>query len=255
MLRLAATAVALVFGMAAAAQTGDDFVPVTDKMLQDPDPADWLSWRRTLERLGLQPARRRSTSATSRSCKAGVDARAIGDRQPQEATPLVYRRRDVRAEPRRLHPGVRREDRRAALGVSSGNSPKDPAAATNRNLAIWGTTLIDAGGDNQIYAIDARTGKLVWETPVHDTNGASPRHVGPDHRRRQGHHGPAMPARRDVTKAASSRRTTRPPARSCGARARFRSPGEPGNETLGRCADGAALARRHVDGAELRSRC
>ncbi len=39
MLRLAATAVALVFGMAAAAQTGDDFVPVTDKMLQDPDPA------------------------------------------------------------------------------------------------------------------------------------------------------------------------------------------------------------------------
>jgi len=39
--------------------------------------------------------------------------------------------------------------------------------STNRNLAIWGTTLIDAGGDNQIYAVDARTGKLVWETPVH----------------------------------------------------------------------------------------
>ena len=26
-----------------------DVTPVTDAMLQDPDPADWLSWRRTLD--------------------------------------------------------------------------------------------------------------------------------------------------------------------------------------------------------------
>jgi len=26
------------------AQTNDDFVPVTDAMLQGPDPADWLMW-------------------------------------------------------------------------------------------------------------------------------------------------------------------------------------------------------------------
>ena len=37
---------------------------------------------------------------------------------------------------------------------------------TNRNIAIWGTTLIDGSSDNQIYALDAQTGKLVWETPV-----------------------------------------------------------------------------------------
>jgi alcohol dehydrogenase (cytochrome c) len=34
-------------------------------------------------------------------------------------------------------------------------------------MAIWGTTLIDSGSDNAIYAVDARTGKLVWETQVH----------------------------------------------------------------------------------------
>ncbi len=39
---------------------------------------------------------------------------------------------------------------------------------TNRNMAIWGTTLIDAGADNMMYAVDARTGKLVWETKVLD---------------------------------------------------------------------------------------
>jgi hypothetical protein len=35
-------------------------------------------------------------------------------------------------------------------------------------MAIWGTTLIDAGADNMMYAVDARTGKLVWETKVLD---------------------------------------------------------------------------------------
>ena len=33
-----------------------DFMPVTDQMLQRPPPADWLSWRRTLDGPGLQPA-------------------------------------------------------------------------------------------------------------------------------------------------------------------------------------------------------
>ena len=33
----------------------EDFVPVTDAMLQDPDPADWLMWRRTLDGWGYSP--------------------------------------------------------------------------------------------------------------------------------------------------------------------------------------------------------
>ena len=44
--------------------------------------------------------------------------------------------------------------------------PEGVRGGTNRNLAIWGTTLIDASGDNMMYAVDARTGKLVWETKV-----------------------------------------------------------------------------------------
>lgn len=31
-----------------------DFVPVTDAMLQDPDPADWPMWRRTLDGWGFR---------------------------------------------------------------------------------------------------------------------------------------------------------------------------------------------------------
>ena len=31
------------------------FEPVTDAMIQDPDPKDWLSWRRTLDSWGYSP--------------------------------------------------------------------------------------------------------------------------------------------------------------------------------------------------------
>ena len=32
-----------------------NFTPVTDAVLQDPDPEDWLSWRRTLDGWGYSP--------------------------------------------------------------------------------------------------------------------------------------------------------------------------------------------------------
>ncbi len=31
------------------------FVPVTDAMLLDPDPGDWINWRRTLDGWGYSP--------------------------------------------------------------------------------------------------------------------------------------------------------------------------------------------------------
>ncbi len=39
----------------AGAQSSVDFVPVTDAMLQDPAPEDWLMWRRTLDSWGYSP--------------------------------------------------------------------------------------------------------------------------------------------------------------------------------------------------------
>src|SRR5690606_37003204 len=46
--------------------------------------------------------------------------------------------------------------------------PEEASAGTNRNMALWGTTLIDAGSDNVLYAVDLRTGELVWETKIHE---------------------------------------------------------------------------------------
>ena len=38
------------------AQSRAEFVPVTEVMLQDPDPQDWIMWRRTLNGWGIQPS-------------------------------------------------------------------------------------------------------------------------------------------------------------------------------------------------------
>ena len=48
-------AILLCAGLAAPAVAAelDNFVPVTDAMLKNPAPGDWLMWRSTLERLGL----------------------------------------------------------------------------------------------------------------------------------------------------------------------------------------------------------
>jgi alcohol dehydrogenase (cytochrome c) len=65
LLLLALVAVAWTLHLAAQ-ETTRPFVPVNDEMLQKPDPANWLMWRRTLDSQGFSPSTR-STRTTSRS--------------------------------------------------------------------------------------------------------------------------------------------------------------------------------------------
>ena len=53
--RSALAAAAAAFLAAQAVGQAAPFVPVTDAMLQHPDPKDWLSWRRTLDSWGYSP--------------------------------------------------------------------------------------------------------------------------------------------------------------------------------------------------------
>src|SRR4029453_11888084 len=64
------------------------FVPVTDQMLQNPDPSDWLLWRRTLNGWGYSPLDQINKGNVGRLKM--VWSRGMGP-GIQEATPLVYR--------------------------------------------------------------------------------------------------------------------------------------------------------------------
>src|SRR5262244_16917 len=55
-LKLLALAAVMAAGSAVSAQqTARKFIPVTDAMLQKPDPGDWLAWRRTPDGWGYSP--------------------------------------------------------------------------------------------------------------------------------------------------------------------------------------------------------
>ena len=69
------------------AQSSGDFVPVTDAMLQDPAPADWLMWRRTLDSWGYSPLEQIDRENVGELRMVWSRALAPGS---QQGTPLVY---------------------------------------------------------------------------------------------------------------------------------------------------------------------
>ena len=153
------------------AQDAAEFVPVTDAMLQDPDPEDWLMWRRTLDTWGYSPLDEidRGNVGDIRM----VWTRALGPGL-QQGTPLVYDGVMYMPNPRDVIQAIDavtgdliweyRRDRPDDLAEYMIGSLTD----TNRNIAIWGGLIIDTSGDDHIFALDAKTGELVWETQVLD---------------------------------------------------------------------------------------
>ncbi len=167
---------------AAQAQPRDASVPVTDAMLQGPDPADWLMWRRTLDGWGYSPL-------------DAIDRGNVGElrmvwsrgltRGRQQGTPLVHDGLMYMPNPR---------DVIQALDAVTGDllwehrraRPDDlesfilPVLSEgNRNIAIYGDAIIDTSTDGYVFALDVATGRLVWETqildytthPAHHTSG------------------------------------------------------------------------------------
>jgi alcohol dehydrogenase (cytochrome c) len=133
-------------------------------MLQKPDPANWLMWRRTLDGLGYSPLNQ--INRTNVSQLRVVWTRGMGAGNTQEATPLVYD--GVMYLP---HPG----DYIQALDAKTGDLLWDhqrklegTRRSTNRNISIYGSTIIDTSMDNHVYALDAQTGKLAWDTQILD---------------------------------------------------------------------------------------
>src|SRR5215475_10470476 len=152
-----------------ARQTGGTFVPVTDRMLENPDPADWLMWRRTLNGWGYSPLDQ--INRTNVRNLRMVWTRGMGP-GVQEATPLVYR--GVMYLP---HPSDLIQAMNAATGDLLWEYKREwkedvtkilPAPSINRNLAIYANTIIDTGADDQVFALDATSGRLVWENRILD---------------------------------------------------------------------------------------
>ena len=143
----------------------EDFTPVTDAMLADPDPGDWLSYRRTYDGWGYSPLDHIDRANVGDLDFAWAWAMDDGFNQP---TPMVYDGTMYLANPGNVV---------QALDAASGTllwefrrefAQDYPPGGFNqmRNLAIWGDKVFLATKDAYLLALDARTGALVWETQI-----------------------------------------------------------------------------------------
>jgi alcohol dehydrogenase (cytochrome c) len=174
-------AMALPFALPAHGQDAfKNFRPVTDAMLAKPDDADWLMWRRTLNNWGYSPLDQVTRRNVAQLRMVWTRPLTNGD---QEGTPLIHD--GILYFP---NPG----DVTQAFVATTGeflweyrrSMPSDvgqyfPAAATNRNLAIYDNLILDNGADGWAYAMDAKTGKLVWETQILDYKHGAKNSSGP----------------------------------------------------------------------------
>src|SRR5215467_1972408 len=147
------------------------FKPVTEAMLRNPAPGDWLNWRRTDNAWGYSPLdqiNRRNVGQLQLAWSWAME-----DSGAQEATPLVYN--GVMYLP---NPGGVVQ----ALDGATGDliweyRPDAPPQrggdadlrGIQRSLAIFGDKIFGTTGDAHIIAVDARTGKKVWDTTVADS--------------------------------------------------------------------------------------
>lgn len=155
-LRLGA-AIAVVLSLAVLRPAASDFAPVTDGMLQHPDPADWINWRRTSEAWGYSPLEQINRANVGTLQLAWAWPMQTGASQ---TTPLVYGGVMYIPSPS----GVQAVD--AATGDLVWEFKHSGVA--RRNLAIYGTSLFATTRDAHLLALDARTGKLRWDRAVAD---------------------------------------------------------------------------------------
>ena len=162
----------LVGGASTQVQVQDRYRPVTQEALNDPDPADWPMWRRTYNGWGYSPLDQINRDNVNQLQLVWSYALAPYDRglqtEPVVHDGILYLR----------HPS----ELLAAHDATTGDLiwdyrrqfPDDLVGLggitlhRGRGLALYEEKLINFSTDGFLYAVDARTGQLIWETLMFD---------------------------------------------------------------------------------------
>jgi alcohol dehydrogenase (cytochrome c) len=157
--------------------------PVTDEMLRNPPPGDWLNWRRTYDGWAYSPLTQINRKNVKDLKVAWTFSMASQDDAVNETTPLV-------------HDGVmflwNFGDTIQALDARNGNLlwqfdytlPDDYPSLpgfyrTKRSLAIGGNKLIFGTIDMHLIALDIKTGQKVWDVVTDDYKSERTYNSGP----------------------------------------------------------------------------
>lgn len=143
------------------------YTPVTDAMLANPPAQDWLSWRRAHDGQGYSPLKQ-ITPANVRGLRvvwsqplpAGVN---MNEPLVREGVLYVYGFGDEIFALDAVNGRVLWRYRRQL--------PKEAAANSKKTMALYGDKLFVATSDLHMLALDARTGRPVWDKEITDKPG------------------------------------------------------------------------------------
>ncbi len=167
----ALAAIVVLLGSASAGAQGRELAPVTDEMLQSPDPADWLNWRRTLDGWGYSPLDQIDRDNADQLQL--VWGWQLGDGLSQ-AAPLVHdgvmfipsARNVVQAVD--AVTGDRIWEYGRQFEASTDLLDSVGAGMRTRSIAIYGDKIFVNTSDAHIVALDAATGEVAWDHTVAD---------------------------------------------------------------------------------------
>lgn len=154
------------------AGTVENFVPLTDEMLRNPDPEDWLMWRGNY-------------SAWSYSPLDQINRRNVDDLKLEwvwtmhdgasEPAPIVYDGIMYLINPSNIVQALDAATGELIWEAWGGSATREDM----RNIAIYNDKIIQATTDARLLALDARTGEKAWEVQVADSSKGFENSSGP----------------------------------------------------------------------------
>ena len=141
-----------------------NYTPVTEAMLNDPAPENWLTWRRSHTAHGFSPLTQIDQSNVDRLTVAWAQALPVG---PNMNEPLV---RDGVLYVHGFGDQVFAFD--AATGRPIWRYQRQLPEGTNplskKTMALWGDMVLTSTSDLHMVALDARTGRPKWDVAMLD---------------------------------------------------------------------------------------
>ena len=158
---------AMAFAVFAATAQAAEYAPVTDARLANPEPENWLQYRRTYDSQGYSPLK--AINAGNVAALKPLWTFPTGLREGHQAPPVVNNGAMFVTTP---------HNHLIALDAATGEQrwryrrqlPEDlwQMHPTNRGVGLHGKLVFMATADCYLVALDAVTGEVAWEAEVED---------------------------------------------------------------------------------------
>ena len=153
-----------------------NYVPVSDQMLRNPDAGDWLMVRRTYQGWSHSPLTQISRDNVRELQLAWVWP--MNEGQGNETTPLAHNGVIYLTNTMNIVQAI--DGVTGDLIWENHIGPNQMIGlAAMRNMAIYDDKVFVATTDARLVALDAKTGKTVWDTPLADRTKGYANTAGP----------------------------------------------------------------------------